>query len=127
MVVVVVVGLWYNAVDIGLIISHRTFRTHLSAPHHHTRAMRCDLIIASHAHRMLIGACNPDGLPDGVPDVGLQVLKVVDTTTEPALFIGAANTIIVTQNGTLHGDNTDWIGVRHRRHNAILYRFLLTF
>ena len=37
---------------------------------------------------------------------------MVDTTTEPALFIGAANTIIVTQNGTLHGDNTDWIGVR---------------
>jgi pentafunctional AROM polypeptide len=42
----------------------------------------------------------------------LAVMQFMDELTPHASAIGAVNTIIKTADGTLRGDNTDWIGIQ---------------
>jgi pentafunctional AROM polypeptide len=52
----------------------------------------------------------------------LAVMEFMDELTPHASTIGAVNTIIKLDNGTLRGDNTDWIGIQRPILNRLAKR-----
>ncbi|CCF56582.1 hypothetical protein KAFR_0B02850 [Kazachstania africana CBS 2517] len=55
------------------------------------------------------------GLAVTIP-LKLDIMKYLDEISAPAKVIGAVNTVTPLENGTLKGDNTDWLGIT----NALL-------
>lgn len=43
----------------------------------------------------------------------LDIIPLLDSLTDAAKQIGAVNTILPTEDGSLVGDNTDWLGMKH--------------
>ena len=42
-----------------------------------------------------------------------EIIRYMDELSDAAKIIGAVNTVILKNNGTFRGDNTDWIGIKN--------------
>ena len=90
---------------------HNAGFQHLSLPHHYTihESPSVDHTITAILHQPDFG-----GASVTFPHK-LQIAQHLDSTSPSAQKVGAVNTVIAQGTGperTLHGDNTDWIGIK---------------
>ncbi|KAI5797727.1 hypothetical protein EDC01DRAFT_744127 [Geopyxis carbonaria] len=89
-------------------VLHNTGFAHLGLPHHyriHETVAVDDAVVA------LMTQPNFGGASVTFPHK-LQIPKHLSAISPEATLIGAVNTVVVGPDGTLRGDNTDWLGIR---------------
>lgn len=77
-------------------------------PHEYSRLETSD----ANAVKAVIRSADFGGASVTIP-LKLDIIPLLDSLSEAAKIIGAVNTITPTQNGSLVGDNTDWLGMTH--------------